>query len=176
MSSNAANPEKILLAIVGPQVIDAVSPHPISSGTVLVGSDGRIVAVGSSLELAVPSGVPTLHASGMTLLPGLIDAHVHLGWDKTLYSIYSAEDYQAWRRARNPERQLVRAGHHAQLALAAGVTTVRDCGADDFSVLGIRDTGYGVRVLANGLGCRFSPAPGPWHQAPAYCSMVCADP
>jgi imidazolonepropionase-like amidohydrolase len=155
MSSNAANPEKILLAIVGPQVIDAVSPHPISSGTVLVGSDGRIVAVGSSLELAVPSGVPTLHASGMTLLPGLIDAHVHLGWDKTLYSIYSAEDYQAWRRARNPERQLVRAGHHAQLALAAGVTTVRDCGADDFSVLALRDAinsgeFVGPRILASG--------------------------
>jgi imidazolonepropionase-like amidohydrolase len=155
MSSNAANPEKILLAIVGPQVIDAVGPHPISSGTVLVGSDGRIVAAGSSLELAVPSGVPTLHASGMTLLPGLIDAHVHLGWDKTLYSIYSVEDYQAWRRARNPERQLVRAGHHAQLALAAGVTTVRDCGADDFSVLALREAinageFVGPRILASG--------------------------
>ena len=130
-------------------------PTPISSGTVLIGSDGRIVAAGSSLELAVPSGVPTLDASGMTLLPGLIDAHVHLAWDKTLYNIYSAEDYQARLRARNPERQLVRAGHHAQLALAAGVTTVRDCGADDFAVLALRDAinsgeFVGPRILASG--------------------------
>ena len=49
----------------------------------LIGSDGRILAAGSSREVAVPVGVPTLDASGMTLLPGLIDAHVHLAWDKT---------------------------------------------------------------------------------------------
>jgi len=159
MSSKGAYPEKILLAIVGPQLIDAVGSAPISSGTVLIGSDGRIVAAGSSLELDVPSGVPKLDASGMTLLPGLIDAHVHLAWDKTLYSIYSAEEYQARLRARNPERQLVRTGHHAQLALAAGVTTVRDCGADDFAVLALRDainSAYfvGPRILASGRPIR----------------------
>jgi imidazolonepropionase-like amidohydrolase len=155
MSLKAACPEKILLAIVGPQVIDAVRPLPISSGTVLIGADGRIVAAGSSLELTVPGGVPTLRASGMTLLPGLIDGHVHLAWDKTLYSINSVEDYQAHLRARCSERQLVRAGHHAQLALAAGVTTVRDCGANNFSVLALRDAinsgeFVGPRILASG--------------------------
>ena len=155
MSSQVNYTEKLLLAIVGPQVIDAIRPEPISSGTVLIGSDGRILAAGSSREVAVPVGVPTLDASGMTLLPGLIDAHVHLAWDKTLYNIYSAEEYQARLRARNPERQLVRTGHHAQLALAAGVTTVRDCGADDFSVLALRDAinageFVGPRILASG--------------------------
>jgi imidazolonepropionase-like amidohydrolase len=40
---------------------------------------------------------------------------------------------------RDPDRQLVRAAHFAQLALAAGVTTLRDCGADDFTVLALRD-------------------------------------
>lgn len=42
--------------------------------TVLV-RDGRVVAMGA--DLVVPAGVPLLDAAGATLLPGLIDAHVH---------------------------------------------------------------------------------------------------
>ncbi|MCJ7738682.1 MAG: amidohydrolase family protein, partial [Anaerolineae bacterium] len=53
------------------------------------------------------------------------------------------------------ERQLVRACHHVQMALAAGVTTLRDCGANDFSVLALRDAidagdFVGPRILACG--------------------------
>ncbi|MCE5309050.1 MAG: amidohydrolase family protein [Acidobacteriales bacterium] len=91
----------------------------------------------------------------MTLLPGLIDAHVHLAWDKSFYTIRSAEEFQARSRARNCERQVLRIAHHAQLALAAGVTTVRDCGADDFSVVAVRDAVnsgqfVGPRILVSG--------------------------
>jgi imidazolonepropionase-like amidohydrolase len=91
----------------------------------------------------------------MTLLPGLIDGHVHLALDKTLYTAFSSEDYQTRLRARNPERELVRAGHHAQQALAAGVTTVRDCGADSFIIPALRDAinageFVGPRILASG--------------------------
>jgi imidazolonepropionase-like amidohydrolase len=155
MSSHTAPSEKISFAIVGPQLIESARPEPISTGTVLIGTDGRIAAAGSSSEVVVPSGVPTLDASGMTLLPGLIDAHIHLVWDKSLYSISSAEDYQAHLGALSRERRLVRAGHYAQLALAAGVTTVRDCGANDFSVLSLRDAidsgeFVGPRILASG--------------------------
>jgi imidazolonepropionase-like amidohydrolase len=155
MSSNAAGPGKILLAITGAQVIDGVHPSPIAAGVVLIGPDGRIVASGPSGDVGIPEGTPTIHASGMTLLPGLIDPHVHLVWDKTLYTTLNSEGYRARLQARNPERQLLRASHHAQLALAAGVTTVRDCGADDFIVLTLRDSinageFVGPRILASG--------------------------
>ncbi len=144
-----------MLAVVGPTLIDCVRPVPIPSGAVLIGPDGRIAAAGPSGEVTVPEGVPTIHAPGMTLLPGLIDGHVHLAWDKTLYTARSWRDYSSRLRTRNPERDLVRAGHHAQLALAAGVTTVRDCGADDFAVLALRDAiaagdFAGPRILAAG--------------------------
>jgi imidazolonepropionase-like amidohydrolase len=143
------------LAIAGAQLIDGVHPTPIPSSVVLIGTNGRIVAAGPSQEIAVPDGVPTIQAGGMTLLPGLIDGHVHLTWDKTLYFAYSSKDYATRLTLRDPERQLVRAGHYAQLALAAGVTTLRDCGADDFSVLALRDainagSFVGPRVLASG--------------------------
>jgi imidazolonepropionase-like amidohydrolase len=146
---------KITFAIVGAHLIDGVRSAAIPSSAVLIGADGRIAAVGPSHEIAIPAGVPTVQASGLTLLPGLIDGHVHLAWDKSLYSAYSSEDYASRLRLRDPERQLVRAGHFAQMALAAGVTTLRDCGADDFSILALRDMVnagqfVGPRILASG--------------------------
>ncbi len=143
------------LAIAGARLIDGVSATPVPSGVVLIGRDGRIAAAGPSQEIALPAGVPTIQATGMTLLPGLIDGHVHFTWDKTLYFAYSSQDYATRLALRDPERQLVRAGHYAQLALAAGVTTLRDCGADDFSVLALRDTVragnfIGPRILVSG--------------------------
>jgi imidazolonepropionase-like amidohydrolase len=123
-------------AIVGARVIDGTGAAPLPSGAVYVGDDGRIASVGPRGSL--PNGMPVLHAEGLTLLPGLIDGHVHLTWDKTLYGAYSAKDYETRLALRDEHRQLVRAGHFAQTALAAGVTTLRDCGADDFSVLALR--------------------------------------
>ena len=127
------------LAIVAARLIDGASPTSLPSATVLVGKDGRIVAAGPSDAVAVPQGVPTIQAAGKTLLPGLIDGHVHLAWNKTLYSANSSRDYTMRLRLGDPERQLLRAAHYAQMALAAGVTTLRDCGADDFTVLALRD-------------------------------------
>jgi imidazolonepropionase-like amidohydrolase len=149
-----AAPEAVL-AITGARLIDGVRTAAVPSSVVLIGADGRIVAAGPAGEVAVPSSVRTIRAEGMTLLPGLIDGHVHLAWDKTLYTTFSAEDYKARLKRWSAERALVRAGHHAQLALAAGVTTVRDCGADDFTILALRDAinagdFAGPRILASG--------------------------
>jgi imidazolonepropionase-like amidohydrolase len=142
-------------AITGAQLITGSDPNPIAAGTILIGTDGRIVAAGPSQAVPVPTDVPSLSAHGMTVLPGLIDGHVHITWDKTLYTAYSSKDYRTRLRLRDPERQLVRAAQYAQWALAAGVTTLRDCGADDFTVLALRDAIaagqlLGPRILACG--------------------------
>ena len=63
-------------AIVGGRVLPVSGP-PIESGTVLV-ADGRIEAVGDA-SLSVPDDVVTVSARGQWVLPGLIDAHTHLG-------------------------------------------------------------------------------------------------
>jgi len=145
----------IRLAITGAQIITGSDPTPISAGTILIAADGRTAAVGPSQAVPVPAGAPTLAANGLTLLPGLIDGHVHITWDKTLYTAYSSKDYLTRLLLRDPERQLVRAAQYAQMALAAGVTTLRDCGADDFTVLALRDAIaagqlLGPRILACG--------------------------
>ena len=145
----------IRLAITGAQLLDGVAPAPIPSSTVLVNADGRIAAAGPSQSVPIPADTPTIRADGKTILPGLIDGHVHITWDKGLYTAYSAKDYTTRLLQRDPERQLVRAAHFAQLALAAGVTTLRDCGADDYTVLALRDAinagqFIGPRILACG--------------------------
>lgn len=61
-----------VLAIVGARLVDDQGPR---DGLTVLMSDGKIKAVG---KLAVPAGARRLEASGFTLLPGFIDAHVHL--------------------------------------------------------------------------------------------------
>ena len=145
----------IRLALAGAQLIDGINPSPIPASTILLDTEGRIAAAGPSQEVPIPADTPTIRAEGKTVLPGLIDGHVHITWDKSLYAAYSAKDYKTRLLQRDPERQLVRAAHFAQLALASGVTTLRDCGADDFTVLALRDAinaGHftGPRILACG--------------------------
>jgi len=63
------------LAIVGGRVIP-VAGAPFEDGVVLI-ADGRIEAAGR--DLRVPEGVERVDAAGKVVLPGLVDAHVHLG-------------------------------------------------------------------------------------------------
>jgi len=63
------------LAIVGGRVIP-VAGAPFEDGVVLI-ADGRIEAAGR--DVRVPDGVERVEAAGKGVLPGLVDAHVHLG-------------------------------------------------------------------------------------------------
>ncbi|HLZ70274.1 MAG TPA: amidohydrolase family protein [Dehalococcoidia bacterium] len=80
--------------------------------------DGRIAAIGRALPRAAAEVVD---AAGLTLLPGLIDCHVHLAYDgrpgEPLDPVDPVAVY-AWRMANN-----------ARATLRAGFTTVRDLGA-----------------------------------------------
>lgn len=53
--------------------------HLWERGTVLVGDDGKIAAVGSVDEVVVPQGVEIVDAAGRVVTPGFIDAHTHVG-------------------------------------------------------------------------------------------------
>ena len=58
---------------------------------ILVLNGSRIVAAGSSREVAVPDGAPTVDLSGKTVIPALIDVHAHLGYEG--YESWSAANY-----------------------------------------------------------------------------------
>ena len=111
-------PESADLAIVGGLLIDGHEGPPLPGAVVLVEGD-RIVAVGRRGELTVPDGAEVVDARGMTILPGLIDAHVHL-------DILGHSDYQHWHgRYRDGRYAEIMAVSTRQL-LMSGVTTAVD--------------------------------------------------
>jgi imidazolonepropionase-like amidohydrolase len=100
-------------AIVNAVVIDGTGRPPFSGGVMVIRGD-RILAVGDS-TVAVPAGATIIDAAGGYVIPGLMDANVHMildFWPLTL--------------ARYEDRYHELAIEAAQVALRAGVTTVFD--------------------------------------------------
>jgi imidazolonepropionase-like amidohydrolase len=101
------------------RVLDVAGGRVVSPGEVLVEGD-RIVAVASSVDR--PSGAEVIDLGDTTLMPGLIDAHVHL------FLHPGAEDLQTVQES-VPERTLV-AADAAKADLMAGFTAERDMGTE----------------------------------------------
>jgi len=127
------------------RVFDGVSEQAIQDAAVVV-EGGRISYVGQAA--GVPPGTEVVDLGDATLLPGLVDAHVHLVWSA------SAEPHEVVERESRALTAL-RCANNAALHLRAGVTTVRDVGATDgLSIDVARAVGLGVlrgpRVIAAG--------------------------
>jgi len=110
--------------------------------------DGRIAAIGARQQLDA-GDADVLDLAGCTLLPGLIDLHVHL----QLTGEPRSDEIAA---ADSPERRIARMIGLAQEHLRNGVTTVRDLGAHEPGIFTVRDAiasglVVGPRVLASGL-------------------------
>jgi imidazolonepropionase-like amidohydrolase len=96
------------------------------TGAVVVVRDGSIVHVGDSAEIEIPSEATVLDLSGHTLMPGLIDLHVHLGSPEL-----DADDRMGL--AKMPRLILDYAQFFPakrRAFLAHGITTVRSLGDD----------------------------------------------
>lgn len=107
---------------------DGTSATLMPNPTVVL-DDGRIVAVESGG--AVPAGATVVDFIGATLLPGLIDTHVHLAFD-------ASPDPVAALAARDDAAALAAMTEAARQAARGGVTTVRDLGDRDYLSLTLR--------------------------------------
>ncbi|HTD52149.1 MAG TPA: amidohydrolase family protein [Thermoanaerobaculia bacterium] len=125
-----AEPETIVLKAA--RMFDGRG-ETVSSPAVVVVKGSRIEAVGS--DLPAPAGARIIDLGDATLLPGFIDAHVHL----------TGESSDNWFRdffqnvMRFPAEQAHYAALYAKRTLQAGFTTVRNVGADDYLDLGLRN-------------------------------------
>ena len=128
------------LVLRAAHLFDGINP-PIEDGVVVVDA-GRIVDAGPADTVAVPDAAERMDLRERALLPGLIDAHIHL---------------QGWRPGNgdwaDTSLDALRAGADARRVLEAGFTTVRDCG----SAVGIglrsaidEGSAIGPRILAAG--------------------------
>ena len=73
-------------------LVDGVSDEPIANGRVL-GEDGRAVAAGAVDEVDVPDGATIQDHSDATVIPGLIDAHLHLFGSRSRKPVRLAEGF-----------------------------------------------------------------------------------
>lgn len=121
-------------------LLDGTGAPALADPAVVV--EGRLITGVFQGEVpagAAPAGAQVLEFPEATLLPGLIDAHVHLNLPG------DGTDFATW--VQEPEGVLVAtSAHNARLALHAGITSLRDCG-------GMRSTTFELRrTLALGYG------------------------
>ncbi len=112
---------RVTMAIVGGRIIDGYGGPVIENGVILIAGE-KIVAVGREGILAVPQGATVIDANGHTVMPGLIDMHVHL-------HILGHGDYKRWDELYGTRDASVVMPIAARQLLSAGVTTARDLGA-----------------------------------------------
>ena len=113
-------------------IFDSVSGKLADHGVVVV-QDGKITAVGG--DAAIPAGARVIDLGDATLMPGMIDSHVHLSdefeenWYKGFYQNVT----------RFPAEQALYAAKYARETLEAGFTSVRDVGSMDYVAVSLRD-------------------------------------
>lgn len=105
-----------------------------TAGAVVVVEDGVVVAAGSRDRVQVPAGAERIDAEGLTLLPGLIDCHVHLRSKGT------GRDMAEW-LATPPSLWVLQTVPAARATLDAGFTSVRDAGGSPAAVRMAIDAG-----------------------------------
>jgi imidazolonepropionase-like amidohydrolase len=124
------------------------SGRGLQTGMDVLVSEGRISALGSSGSLSVERQETVMCAmDGMTLLPGLIDCHVHIFADAGPDGRINADEPHGL--------SLLRAAYHVRCTLEAGITTVRDLGGQAHMEFALRQAiteGYckGPRLVLAG--------------------------
>jgi imidazolonepropionase-like amidohydrolase len=106
------------LALVGATLIDGAGGAPISEATVVI-KKGRIASAGPHTKTKIPHHATIVDVHGKTILPGLWDMHAHF-------------EQVEW----------------GPIYLAAGITTVRDCGNEFEFITAVRDAIAAGRGLA----------------------------
>lgn len=109
-------------------MLDVVSGNIIKQPLIEI-QDGKIIDIKANSQSPKPAG--TIDLSGHTLLPGLMDMHVHLTSD--------ANQHGYKRLASSLPRVTLTGVKHAKATLMAGFTTVRNVGAPGFADVALRD-------------------------------------
>lgn len=151
------------ILISGGRLIDGTGAPPLEKSIINI-QGGRIEKVGVSGQVQIPSNVPVIDASGMTVIPGLIDAHVHItgpydpNETNIVLSILKTP----------PPLSALWAVRNANVCLEAGYTTLRDLGVfltrDNIEMVSVRrgiDLGLvdGPRLVVAGIVVQTSSHP-----------------
>ena len=113
------------------QLLDVTNGRMLSDQLIIV-RNNVIEAVGDANRINIPSGAIEIDLSNSTILPGLIDAHVHLTSDASVNGYDSL--------SRSSIRNALYGTYSAGLTLRSGFTTVRNVGAVAYGDVALRDS------------------------------------
>jgi imidazolonepropionase-like amidohydrolase len=145
MLNGRETPDPVVLR--APRLLDGTGAGPVDDAALLV-EGGRVAYAGPAAGLPEGAGnLPALDFPGATLLPGLVDAHVHL--------VVNGDPDLAAGLAKGEAERTIAAVANARRQLEAGVTLVRDLGAPGAEAVVVGQaveagTLPGPRVVASG--------------------------
>ena len=93
-----------VMVFEGARIIDGNGGPPITNGALVV-QDGRLVAVGAREAVQVPAGATRVDVSGKTIMPAMINVHVHMGYEG--YTTWGARNHTPREPARSPAARSV---------------------------------------------------------------------
>ncbi len=145
------------------RLIDGTGSEALRGAVVVIEGE-RITAAGPAGEVAIPAGAKEIDLGRMTVLPGMIDAHLH-----TSGSGEASSELKGLKELL-PSKALT-ALRNAQKDLEAGFTTIRDVGAPGFIDVAIKkaiNSGQfaGPRMQVSGLILSMTGGHGDSHLAP----------
>ena len=146
-------------AFKGATVLDGTG-GPVSTDAVVLVDGAKIADVGNAQTVKVPDDAEVIDASGMTLMPGLIDTHDHL-------ASFSYEIASRWGITEPRSTRHLRIASVLRQTLETGYTTVRDAGGLDAGFrMAVEEglvpgprliVGLGFITPTGGMGDRVSP-------------------
>lgn len=135
-TQTSTKPAETVYLLKPAHIFDGVSAELHDGWVVLVRGE-TIQAIGSANEIKPPANAKIIELPGLTLMPGLIDAHSHV-----LLHPYSETVWND-QVAREPlSLRVARATNHLRNTLLAGFTTIRDLGTEGagFADVGLRQS------------------------------------
>ena len=145
-----------VIALQNGLIIDGTGADPLVKSAVLV-EGPNIIGVGPSDRLSIPSDARVIDVGGRTILPGLIDAHTHLGSTDLGPEVLTSQPLAVW---------AMKVSQVIENTLDAGFTTVRDAGGIDGGFAQAVAEGHirGPRILPSGAMISQTGGHGDWRQ------------
>ena len=106
------------LVITRARLIDGTGAPPVEDAVIVI-TNGKFAAIGPRGEVAIPQGAEVIDVQGKTVVPGLIDVHVHITYPPKEEEFFLVND----------SISTFRAVHFLHRHLMGGITTVRDVAA-----------------------------------------------
>ena len=136
------------IVLTGCHLIDGIADEAVHNAYVHV-KDGKIIATGAMAQAPRGKGIHEIDCQGRTVMPGLIDCHVHL--------VYAGAKNMEEAIRFPVETAVIHGVVHARAVLDAGFTAVREVGTIGNTSVALRDAIkarkiYGPKIVASGRG------------------------